>query len=732
MSFQPVFPLVILIPLCLIFIGLGLYLCVRSLRQAPKGVSKWVLGLRFIALLTLAVFLFNPGQWQAQEDDNKAEWVVMVDTSASMKVLEGEQKRIDRALEYARQVVDHGEAEGVGVKVMTYDKTLHSAIDTSANLAAEGDASLLETSGQELLQQYSSSGRSLGGVIVLSDGRQTSQDIDETFFMKAKASATAFHTYTVGQDFPTADIGVSSPYQMVSAFSGQTVQLTAHVDIQHSDQKVATLELLDKEGKAIESVKVNFAKNNSVTHTFTIAAPENSSFYTLRVSKLENEVRLSNNETKVNVRILQSKTKVFIAEGAPYWDSKFLAQLLRSQKHMEVTAVYRLSSSRWFMINSAQAKPFETDQQIFPDSVEKLAEYDLVVLGKNIDGFLTPEIASNLRQYVRDHGGAVLFSRGKSFSSEWSALANLEPVNWTNDRVKQFRLLPTEEGENIGLFGQALPSKESSIWGTLPPLKDAYAIDTVKPFTRVLANGKSATSTFPLLMVRRYGQGVSALLNADGIWKWDFYPEVKSQGNMYNEFWSQLMQWMASYSEFLPGYEHSLHLSSSVAKSGDVVAVKVGFRGSVVPEGIQLEVTSPRLEDPLKVIPTKSIAQDGRVEWRTTLKYNDPGVYKVRLITKSETPLPETNLTIEAPPAEVDQLSADPDYMATVARETAGQVVTMETLKDFLETNVKPKKASIENGQITWHSMWMHWLVALLLIALLGTEWWLRRRNGLL
>ena len=126
------------------------------------------------------------------------------------------------------------------------------------------------------------------------------------------------------------------------------------------------------------------------------------------------------------------------------------------------------------------------------------------------------------------------------------------------------------------------------------------------------------------------------------------------------------------------------------------------------------------------------VCQDGRVEWRTTLKYADPGVYEVRLITESDLPLPETTLTIEAPPAEVDELSADPRYMAKVAQETSGQVVTKDTLKEFLETYVKPEAASIENGQVSWHSVWMHWLAALVLTALLGSEWWIRRRNGLL
>ena len=86
--------------------------------------------------------------------------------------------------------------------------------------------------------------------------------------------------------------------------------------------------------------------------------------------------------------------------------------------------------------------------------------------------------------------------------------------------------------------------------------------------TSAAARSPAASGKFPALLVRRYGQGVTGLVNGDGLWKWDFFPEARELGNCYEDFWTQLIQWMASYSEFLPGQDFSLRLPASRGEVG--------------------------------------------------------------------------------------------------------------------------------------------------------------------
>ena len=69
-------------------------------------------------------------------------------------------------------------------------------------------------------------------------------------------------------------------------------------------------------------------------------------------------------------------------------------------------------------------------------------------------------------------------------------------------------------------------------------------------------------------MPRRFGRGTVATVNADGLWRWDFRPEVREQGAVYQQFWVQLMSWCATWSEFRPGEDYAVRLRGGVGEPG--------------------------------------------------------------------------------------------------------------------------------------------------------------------
>ena len=271
----------------------------------------------------------------------------------------------------------------------------------------------------------------------------------------------------------------------------------------------------------------------------------------------------------------------------------------------------------------------------------------------------------------------------------------------------------------------------------LPPLKDAHRISLVKPFTRVLANGvpdgSSATSAnFPTLLVRRYGQGVTGLVNGDGLWKWDFYPEARELGNMYEDFWIQLIQWMASYSEFLPGQDFSLRLPALKGNSGEPVTVSMSFRGTETPPAPVLKITSPAGKT-TELQPAAFPDPGGHPNWRASFTPDSPGPWKLTIADPRENapPVPEATFTVPAPLAESDNLSADPAFLASLAESTGGSLVEPDALGKFLETAFTPVPPTAASSGAIWQSSWLKWPLALLIAIPLALEWYLRRRQGL-
>lgn len=738
---NPILQLPVLIPLAagiVVLTVIGAWRCSAGLSRG----TRFLLGaLRLLAVALLVAIAFNPGKWVRPAKESIRPWLILTDVSASMARADGESKtRASEAADLTTQAAAHSKSADVPLKLFTFAENPTPAADSGPPQPSNGTATRILPSISKTLQDAASAGEALAGVIVISDGRETlefSQAELDALSLRARSRNVAIHTVAIGAGTPPPDLKLSGGPATLTAFPGQPLRVPFALEATGLDPLHAKVTLRDASGAEIANLTAEVPPGKPATGIFEIKAPTTSARWSIETPVLPAEVRQANNRIAFNIRVIESKTRIFLAEGAPYWDSKFLAQLLRQQPQMEVQSVHRLSDMRYFRIDSGSAEPAEADRAVFPASADELSHYDLIIFGKNIDPFLTNERAEALRTYVRDRGGALLFSRGKPTTGEAAALEPLEPVVWAAATSSDFRFVPTRDGEAAGLFGQALPAPDASLWNSLPTLKDGRQISMVKPFTRVLAEGRPEGSAamsgkFPALLVRRYGQGVVGLVNGDGLWKWDFYPEARELGNCYEDFWTQLIQWMASYSEFLPGQDFSLRLPSTRGQSGVPIAATMSFRGSGAAPQPELLLTSPGgIESRLR--PANLTDPSGRPSWRASFTPDTAGDWKLKLIDPrpKAPPSPEAMLSVPAAPKESDDLSPDPAYLAAISTATGGRSLMPADFAAFLAKNVVASSPARQESGAVWQAAWNKAWIALLIALLLAAEWFLRRREGL-
>ena len=737
---NPTFQLPLLIPLAAFCVALVGFSAWRGSPGLSPTTRSLLMGLRLLAVGAAVVLLFNPGKWVRPSEERVRPWILLTDVSSSMVQSTGDRKtRSQTAGLLVRQVADRAKAAGVPLRIHPFGDSLAAETKADSIPPANSPATHILPSISQSLQDAGAAGESLAGVIVISDGRETSNASStelDALALRARSRNTAIHTVAVGAGSPPPDLVLHQNRAMLTAFPGQPLRIPFAIESTGLGPLRAVVTLRSETSAEIANQTLEIPAGKTVTAAFEVTAPATSSRWSIETPVVTDEVRKNNNRTSFNIRVLESKTRIFLAEGAPYWDSKFLAQLLRQQPYMDVNSVHRLSDKRYFRIDSGSGDPAETDHAVFPATLDELARYDMIIFGKNTDPFLTPERAEALRAYVRDRGGAVLFARGKPTTGEIPAMEPLEPVVWAAATASDFRFSPNRDGEAAGLFGQALPAPDSSLWTSLPTLKDGRQISLVKPFTRVLADGLPETSgvsgKFPALLVRRYGQGVTGLVNGDGLWKWDFYPEARELGNCYEDFWIQLIQWMTSYSEFLPGQDFSLRLSATRGPAAAPVAVSISYRGSgAVPQPV-LQITDPSGK-PTRIQPAAMPDPSGRPLWHASFTPDGPGDWKLAVIDGREkaSPAPEGVFTVPHPPQESDDLSPDPAFLESIASATGGKALQPQDFAGFLEREiVTDPPANHESGAV-WKSSWNHLPVALLIAALLAMEWFFRRREGL-
>ncbi len=740
---NPPLPTPLLLPLLVAALALAAWLSWRGSAGLPASRRGWLLALRVSGWTALAALLLNPGQWIRPTKDRERPWLVLVDRSASMAQPLDQGNRADAAKSLAQLAAAAARKHGLPVRCHPFDNAPSTACDDLARLPGPtGTGSDLHGSLKRLVEEAAAAGESFAGVLALTDGRQTADPTDtdlQALALRLRSRQTPCHAVAIGADSPVRDLVIRATRPTVTVFQGQKARIPVAIETTGLGPQRPEILLHDDANHEIARLTVEASPGKTAFAVFEATAPPASTRWSLETAVFPEETNPGNNRSHVNLRLLDSKTRVFLAEGAPYWDSKFLAQLLRQQSQMDVHSVHRLSDERFFRIDSGQADPVETKDAIFPDSLEDLSRYDLVIFGRNADSFLTSSRLEALRSYVRDQGGAVLFARGKATTGNMPALESLEPVVWaaTTTTATDFRFRPSADGEAAGLFGEALPPPDASLWNALPPLKDARQISLVKPFTRVLAEGVPGNASgqsgrFPTLLVRRYGQGVCGLVNGDGLWKWDFFPEARQLGNMYEDFWIQLIQWMASYSEFLPGQDFSLRLPALRGHAGVPVTAAMSFRGTGNPPTPVLRVESPSgAATDLK--PAACPDPGGHPQWRASFTPDCPGPWKIRIVDSREKapPAPEATFLIPPPPAESDNLAADPRFLANLTRASGGRLLTPADLPAFLESAFTPQAPSATHAAAVWQPAWPRWPFALLIALPLASEWFLRRRHGL-
>ncbi|PAW76585.1 MAG: hypothetical protein B9S32_14500 [Verrucomicrobia bacterium Tous-C9LFEB] len=733
MSFSPLLPLDILLPLGAMLLLAGIGLAWRGNNRCSLGLRLLAVGARALGLVALLLIALNPGSWRALEKEQPSGWAILVDRSLSMASAEGNQTRWQQAVSIAEKAVKQSRRTE-RAKVYTFAGNLDEEnAKKIADQIPSGETTDIVRSGRSLLAQWPATGLHLNGIVLLSDGRQIAPGKGMDLAQLARSQGVPIFPLLIGSGRQVKDISVAPGRSQYFGFPGQKTKITAMVHNRGYNRINPKVELLDGKDKVVASSEIRF--ENEPTGTVVLDyTPAAAGFQKLklRVTSFPEESTLQNNEREVSLVVLSNKTKIFIAEGVPTWDSKFLAQLFRSQPQLDVTAVFRLSADHYYRVSSAEASMTSDAEAIFPSTTAELEKYDIIVFGKGAEYFLTPERTDLLRQFIHDKGGCVVFARGKPYEGRFPLLEVIEPVVWGEAIDSPFRLQPTEVGQEAGLFDDAL-SPDSEIWKQLPPVSAANRIEQQKSFAEVMvdavAGESSRQSTFPAVISRRYGKGMVLAVNADGLWQWDFFSAARDAGNIYREFWTQLMQWAITYSDFLPGQDFSLKLSETTVKPDTTIRVRVASRQSGALQAPSLRLL--RGETMVRELGQPQRIPDA-IAWELFFNGTEAGVYQVELYNpKDKKILGRAPFEVVEPPGEKDNLEPDTEFMRQLAENSGGRVIRESDLP-ALARELEPEKKSLDESNARWTPLWDSGWLLIAICALFAVEWIIRRRNGLL
>ncbi|MGI6496028.1 MAG: hypothetical protein ACOX5G_08065 [Kiritimatiellia bacterium] len=489
----------------------------------------------------------------------------------------------------------------------------------------------------------------------------------------------------------------------------------------------------------------------------------------------EDEFFEDNNVWPFDVAVSDDRTAVLLVDDRPRWEFRYLRNLFYG-RDKSIHLQYWLATPDQLagaeieepLPPASASRPFgEAEAGSLPESPDEWRKFDVIIVGDLPPSVITPEVVEILRECVVDRGALLVVVAGpRAMPHAYGAdggLAALLPIAWEpsgegawTPPEEAYRVALTPTGHLHPVLQQSASVIESeAIWDGLPDMRWRFQGSDVQPGAELLAYAEpvDAENVFAditvenaaqrldeearrrrrdaLVVARNMGRGKVLMLNFDQTWRMRYL----AGDRLHHRFWGQVVRWGTG--EKLRAGRDGLRVGTDrlAYAPGDVVQVF----GRVTDERFQ-PVNNAR---PLATL----LAPDGERLHEVALTLREDaqgfyegvfpalatsGVYRVELRREDEPKAaPVRTLLLSAVarrPAERAEPSASRDVPELLARLTGGRVVPPEEALSLWDSFGEGRR-DIEE-KVT-EPLWNHPLWFILLIALLGTEWLLRKRGGL-
>ena len=710
--------------------GVASYARTRGRNPAKAGL---LLLLRAAGVGAMGVCLFGPARLPpAVRSEQRPIVEIWVDTSASMAVddMDGRSR-----LDFAREVWLSPRmlarlSENRELRLAAFDETVshlppnHAAVE---NLRAEGSTTHIVRSLLGGLNAHPAGHETARALLLMSDGIDLKGAHPAPVIEAARARGIAIHVVPLGGARLEQNLSLYARPLQDMLIAGEQGAVMVQVFQTNVGHRRVRLQIDDGIEPRVEELE--FRGEPYVTREVPVRHEEPGTYtYNFRVEPLPREVETRDNHQAIYLEVSPKRFRVLMVEGSPGWDTKFIAHALRNDPRMELLQVSQLSATR----RETLVTRIEPDEAAFPETAEALAAFDAVVLGRSPDRVAGEAWLELLGDYVSERGGGLLWARGPPESIGLSpaaaaGLAPLSPVLEPGEVRLEPRLRPTAAGRLHPAFGFDSGDRLDDILDRLPPVEWGI-IGRARSGAEVLAEFTDPAAPFPALLAMPHGSGRVVLFAGEGLWRWRLLePELSAYDGLYEFLWSVLLRELVTAGAFQPGQEVSLQVSPVNVRSGETVTVAVSRRWQSVPmEGMRCLLVHP--DGRREQLALGAWNQAG-TRWAIELTPQAEGSYQVELEAPGAAPAQlERRFNVASVDAERLQTGARPEWLRMLARETGGEMLDPrrpDRLPDLLDL----QQAALETPVapvLIWDRAW----VMLILLALLGLEWILRKSGG--
>jgi len=716
-------------------------------RATPHGRAA-LLALRLALIALLAACLYRPVLVVKAAVDQQNFLAVLIDDSRSMRIADVSTGSAVGAPasrgEFSRQQFTNP-AEGV-VKPLS-DRFVLRTFRFSSSPARMAKPDELTFSGAQTRLgaaldgvRQELAGLPLAGVVLVSDGADTTDAALTEALLSMKAAALPVFTVGVGADHLSRDIQVDRVSAPRRALKGTSLLIDVAIRQTGYAGQPAALDVEDG-GRIVGSQTLQLPADNepASVRVRVMATDVGPRVLKFKITPRDGEVISQNNVREAMVEVLDRRERILHYEGEPRFEMKFLRQAVKEDTNLEVVTLQRTAENKFLRVGIDDPEHLLGG---FPRSREELFGYRGLVLSNVEASAFTGDQLRMIGEFVEKRGGGLMMLGGPRAFSEGGyagtpvadalpvALERVARTSNGDSPPARLELRPTRAGESHAVTQIAETEAASAArWNTLPPLTSVNPIHAIKPGATVLLTGSDSRRRDQVVLAwQRYGRGKSIAQTVQDTWLWQMHASMSLEDQTHENYWRQMLRWLV---DEVPDTVEAHSITDRV-EPGETVTLVADV---VDPAFLELNdakvtayVSGPSGE--VEELPLQwSGERDG--EYRGTFKAKSEGIYAARVEgTRAGKPVGSSTTRVRAVPSDAEYFDASMQSarLQRIAEETGGRFYTTANVAGLPE-DVKYSGRGVTT--IEERELWHMPVVLLTMLALLSAEWVMRRRVGL-
>jgi uncharacterized membrane protein len=731
----------------------GLAWLIRSrLAQAAPVMRSWrawvIWTLQTLLAALILVLLWQPAITVAELKPQQNIIAVLVDDSRSMAISEDGVSRQAQAVKALQNGVLDSLNRGFQTRLYRVDD-VPARIDSLNNLRPNAPSTRIGESLKQLSEETSD--LPIGAVVLLSDGDDNTGGISADAINALRARHIPVHTVGFGRERAAHDVELDDAVVAPRALADSRLaaKITLHqrgyagAKVNLAVRDISTGQASSNQSKILAARTVTLGPDGNLQTETLMFDIGGAGAKTLQIAAvpLAGEENTANNTLTRVVNVGSDARRILYIEGEPRWEFKFIRQAEEDDRMVQIASMVRTSENKIYRQGVSDPKELASG---FPSRAEDLFVYQGLIIGSVEAGYFTPAQQESIREFVDRRGGGLLLLGGQFSLADggWNAtkLTDLfptalptqagtfhreaDPRNGTTHTTSE--LAPAGVDSIITRLVDD-PAANAAKWKQLPYLMDYEDPGTPKPGAAVLANMITPEGRkLPLLITENFGRGRTAIMATGGSWRWQMSSPLGDTA--HDLFWQQLLRWLVSDT---PGHVTASVPAQMLLDNGTVtLTADVRDREyNPAPDAkVEAHILGP---SGVSALVEMTPVPDNPGQFQAAWSAPKTGAYLTEVTAqRNATELGRDVLTFQRMDGVAENFHTEQnrELLEHLATQTGGQYWKPADLGK-LAAAIPFSEAGVTMRETK--DLWDLPLVFLVLLLLRFSEWWLRRKWGI-